>query len=408
MRFLKRIKPPALLQRKMVKNSLLITPSPYLNLLSNYIISFRSDDGSWFQEPLNTAIALYALHAYYTNVTHSIPREILEVSIKYLKNELRTFSQNILSSEDLYPELDQKAIIFGNIFYTLGIIGVIKAEEEIMSAFSKLELEVLKYHHALANVEAISSMLKCYSFSFMKDPPKEFIRFLLNTCLTSKSLRDCFIALDALNILQNRSLKKIEHVWQDEIKHYSQWKDRGYQESMKKIAQLKLKELSNEEEIETLVYALIIANRLNNNLTVKVSGILFKKLDLVWNKIFKGKIDEIKPILFDISLVLMALSLTPLRNSIFISSTQLDHVLKAINWYDEKVSKGIIPMTRRRYSILLILLIVLIILTIFPLAYILFRGLIINILVSFIISFVVGIILSPLINELKKPPLEKG
>lgn len=392
-----------LLQRKKVKDYIFILPSPHLNLLSQYLLSLQKEDGSWFHEPLNTSIILQALHTYFQNRSPDF-QKTLKTSVKYLESELKKLIHDIVSSEDLYPQLDQKALLFGNIFYTLGIIHALKLEEEVIPAFRKLELEIIKYCYALNNVEVISAILKCYSLPFMNKPPNELIRFLLNVCLTRESARDSFIALNTLNILQEKYLEIIERVWRKEAQRYDQWKDTKYQEIINEIAQAKLKLLTDKEEIETLAYGFMVANKLNSDSTIDISKLLFRKLDSVWNKIFQGKTNEIEVILSKISLALIALSSSPFRESFLVTSPKLKKVHEALNWYEEKLRKGIIPLTVRRYNVLLFSCIILSVALIFSITYILFKEL----FWGMVVSLLTEIVLLILGRFLKKPPLERG
>jgi len=114
-----------ILRKRRFNRVFMVLPSPYLDLLSQYLISLQSDDGSWFQDPLNTAIILQALYVY-SIVVGADFQENLRRGVRYLEGMLRNLSREILSSTSLYPELDQKAITFGNALYTVGIIKSLK------------------------------------------------------------------------------------------------------------------------------------------------------------------------------------------------------------------------------------------------------------------------------------------
>jgi hypothetical protein len=371
-------------------------PLPYLNLLSQFLTSLQCNDGSWFQEPLHTTIILQALHTYYSNVIKSkinVFQKALKKGAKYLRGVLQNLSQEIISLQNLYSGLNERAILFGNIIYTLKTIKEIELDDYVIIAFRKLEAEVVKYSHALSNVDAITSILKCYLFFSNKGPPKELIKVLINTSFTSNSLRDHFV------VLMSKYSKQIEKVWQEEIvKYYPKWRYRSYQEIIAEINSSKLNTLTSDEEIETLAYGLMIASELKSELISKVSSLLFKKLDQFWDKIFRGNVDEIKPIFYEASLSLMSLSLSPYKDSIILSSEHLTKILEAIRWYDEKKKRRVVLLTPMRYYALTLTFIVF--------TFLIFLFLLPNI-TGFIISLAAGSIWFLINHFFKKPPIEK-
>jgi hypothetical protein len=391
----------------------IILPSPYLNLLSQFLLSLQSEDGSWFQEPLYTSIVLQALHTYFVNTKmENIYHKELSKGIEYLKNELEDFSEKVLSSENLYAGLDDKAIFFGNLFYTVNLIGGrVLSQNKVKLAFKKLEAEVNKYAYSLDNIEAITDIVKCYKFLNGENPPETLLRVILSTFLQSSFLRDTFLAFCCIYTLIDKYPEKLEELYQKEIVRYEpNLKNKTFQETITDIICSKLRKLNENSDLETLAYGLIVATELKVDTHVqKISELIYRKLNEIqfWKNIFEnveGKIDKIKPFLYDISLALTALSSSHLKDSVFLTSSKLNEVVEAIKWYNEKKKRGVILESVREYYLIRVALSISIIFSTF---YILSSFISSNVLINIISSVIVSTVCSIIIKLFKKPHIEK-
>jgi len=392
-----------ILRKRRFNRVFMVLPSPYLDLLSQYLISLQSDDGSWFQDPLNTAIILQALYVYSTAVGVDF-QENLRRGVRYLEGMLRNLSRDILSSTSLYSELDQKAITFGNALYTVGIIKSLKKlDEDIFLAFRRLEESVVRYCRALANVEAISSIVKCYLLPFMDRPPERLISFLLGVCLRNEQTKDVFIALNTLILLQKKGHDFLERLWQRESKRYQNWRKMEYKEWLNEVVYEKLKQVDNKD-IESLAYGLIVASQLQiTDFIIKLGKMLFIKLDPFWKVLFKGKVNEAEIIIHEISIALMALSTSPFVHSVFMPFQQVDYLLEAEKWYREHIEKRVLLLSKKYYYALLTYSTILTILSVFLILSILMKNVysVIASLLAGFLWFVMGVLW-------KKPSGEEG
>jgi len=386
-----------ILKREKQELQALIRPSPYLNLMVRQLISFQDDNGSWFNNIYLTSKAALALYEYH-NFSQDI-REILNRSINYLKNQLINLTEEILSSEDLYPRLDETILNYSNVLITLYTLNQLDLNEKVILAFEKLEREAVKYVDSLSDVRIIGDLLLVYKIKNLRTNPNErLLRYLINKTYLENRLD----AAVPVIILYREYPQFLDQLWNRLRRSYTSEDVGLYQFVMDRITTA-IDGLDKSSSIDLIYNASLIIKEIdeNNNFSSRLGEIILEKIE----HIFVSSSDLNPPKVYEISLLISSLLKTPFRDAVFINKTQVNYLMNAMQWYNTKLRVGVVPITNKRYMALVLVSSVSVGALFSILLYFLVQqSTPVSLTVAMVISGLIWFILDKII---KKPPTEK-
>ncbi len=323
-----------------------IRPSPYLVIFSGRIASMQKDNGSWFDDPFLTASALRALHECSKIFPDMSFKDCIRAGKRYLENELERLSEEILTSEDIYLNLDENARTLSLLILVLSTVAKSKFNKDVLQAFEKLEKEVTKYRKSLGDVEIISQVVKCHCIKGFGKPPSELVEFLLEKLLLSDDLTLKLAILESIFYIKEKYEKLLENAW-SKISPKHGLDDKDFWEHLQNIAIKLLENLENNDiKAEALYYGNLIAKQLDAN-SLGIWTLTLKKAENLFSKVYS---EDDEYFLYEFSLIAESLAISPFGKAMFINAENLPEVDKAIRWYEEKKRNNIIMLSKRKYN----------------------------------------------------------
>jgi len=327
-----------------------IRPSPYLVIFSSRIASMQKDNGSWYNDPFLTAFALRALY----ECSKIFPDIGLKYNIRagkrYLENELKQLSEEVLMSEDIYLNLDKNARTHSLLILVLSNVGKSKFNKNVLQAFERLEREVIKYRKSLGDMEIISQIVKCHCTKGFGKPPNELVEFLFEKLLLSDDQTLKLVILESLFHIKRKYKQLLENIW-SKISPKHGVGDKDLWEYIQNTAIKLLENLENNDiKIEDLYYGSLVAKQLDINLLKKIGILTLKKAENLLSKVYS---EDDEHFLYEFSLISGVLAISPFGNAMFISAENLTEIDKAIKWYEEKRRDNIIMLSKRKYNIII-------------------------------------------------------
>ncbi|WP_456329495.1 hypothetical protein [Archaeoglobus sp.] len=363
-----------------------IRKSPYLGMLLARLCSLQKENGSWFDDPLITAYALRALHK--SSVIFSERDEIGDVirrGRQYLEKELESLVDKVIATRRLYSQLDTLARTFSLLVLVLSEINKkSKFDELTLTAFKKIEEEVVKYRYSLGDLEVFSQFVKCHSIKSFGEPPVELVEFLLDKLLSSEEPSVKLEILDSLYSITKDHGKLLETSWRKISARYGIQQDLS--EYFNKTAVNTLRSLveSESSEIKALYYGNSLMEKLNVHLP-EVWSLTLKKAENLLSRMYSENDEHF---LYEFSLAAESLCLTPFRNAMVLNAENLEEIEKAIRWYEENKSKNLVLLSKKRYLLMEVALVAVILLTILLAVYIIY-----GFNVWFVLSVLVSLVL---------------
>ena len=157
------------------------------------------------------------------------------------------------------------------------------------------------------------------------------------------------MGLEIIFLLDEKYNELLKNVWKKVSKRYG-LENKSHTEHFHEIALKALEQLNENTNIEALFYGILLAKKVSERYVPRIGELILKKTEEAIDNIYKGN-EEV--VLHELSLVAMALSLSPFGNTIFVHSDQLNEVFNAIEWYEKNKKENTVILTSKSYKFIM-------------------------------------------------------
>ena len=229
-------------------------------LLVEIILSKQNQNGGWLDDPYYSAFFTWLLGANYDCVKELNMKHRLKMAISYLECRLEELSSYILERKDLYYGLENFLRNFSEVSYTLATIGEKRSFKVAKNAFERLEKYFLQYAESISDVSLITTFVKCYPY--FKKPSNQIIRLLVNTFMSSETIKDKLLLVETLFTLEEKYPEAVSKCWEDLRKRYPTYETIDISDALTQTAREIIERISEQSDIETIYLAFSVVYKM--------------------------------------------------------------------------------------------------------------------------------------------------